>query len=828
MGDNTAKTGWDTRNGETLFTGSVAQTWNDLAVYTGEKAIQALVGKERQQVFKVNAAQMRANYDGGVDFQLRDACTLLCAQTADFLYDEFTPRQTRYAAGSRPVLEAVVKEQLNGTTGQRDRMLMLMRFCRDLYQRDPGRNITDADYIFGGREEELIVKGEELCECLGRLFVALCEIAAIPARYVIHIGGGHIVAEVLVDGHWAYVDPRTGVHFERDDGLLASTWDLWSDPGLFRKQPDRIKAEISPRWTWDERVWKCEQIFFQPQEITGFTNYSLMDAPRYRYAQVTQKEATRLGLWSHAKEYQKLTARIFGLAADGWRLDWSARKLVPSELIYRNDGFSQFYYHTAPMSAAQMAAEFIDPLAGTNVDILEWGLGPGSVFCYDTQVGQIFGEDLTEDQRAMLREGDINVWCNVMGMVREGIDPLRAAINRGHQQGLKMYTRLEMNHEYGPADDDNWMWIGFVGDFNKQNPQFRIPGSVRLDFKHPEVRTFKLNILREAAERGSDGISMDFAVYPPFFETPDPEILTDFVDEVRAMADQVGAAQERYIELMVRFPAAAADELGLDWKRWMREHLVDAVVPSFHPFKTEFDLDLDEFVSMGHRTGVKVYGCIFQSLGFHDTDATPDDERIGPKYDKAKTVEVFYAQAMLFHRAGVDGIQLAMAEGEWNRRPFFDDLSNPERMLYAPKRYMANQGPDSVRVVMFDPDQSSTQVDLRLADDTAAAQAAGHAPQVRLMLYLDRHLAEREQVIVQINGRSTVVVTRQDLSWDRPMPDRHDYFDPDWWRVGEYTMDIDPLSVNLGVNRLELHHVNSANGEQKTLSVRWIDVGVSY
>lgn len=60
------------------------------------------------------------------------------------------------------------------------------------------------------------------------------------------------------------------------------------------------------------------------------------------------------------------------------------------------------------------------------------------------------------------------------------------------------------------------------------------------------------------------------------------------------------------------------------------------------------------------------------------------------------------------------------------------------------------------------------------------------------------------------------------------MPDRHDYFDPDWWRVGEYTVNIDPPSINLGINRLELHHNGATDGEQETLSVRWIDVGVSY
>ena len=167
-----------------------------------------------------------------------------------------------------------------GCNTQREKMLALMRFCRDLYKKREG--IPFSEYIYGGTEEQLIDKGEELCECLGRLMVALCEIAGMPGRIVMHDVGGHITSEILVDGHWAYVDPRVGLYFVKPDGLLASTWDLWQNPALLRQQTDQVKADLSARWTWEERLWKCEKKYFHPAEVNGFENYSLADAARLR------------------------------------------------------------------------------------------------------------------------------------------------------------------------------------------------------------------------------------------------------------------------------------------------------------------------------------------------------------------------------------------------------------------------------------------------------------------------------------------------------------------------------------------------------------------
>jgi hypothetical protein len=181
-----------------------------------------------------------------------------------------------------------------------------------LYKRKSWHKRGFAEYVYGGSEEELIQKGEQLCECLGRLHVALCEVAGIPGRIVMHDIGGHITSEVYVDGHWAYMDPRTGIYFRKADGSFASVWDLWTNPRRLRRQGDLVQADVSERWTWEFRVWKCETKYFDPREVNGFQNYSLADAERYRYEQLTEEQVKRRGLYQINKKYRETIDAVFG------------------------------------------------------------------------------------------------------------------------------------------------------------------------------------------------------------------------------------------------------------------------------------------------------------------------------------------------------------------------------------------------------------------------------------------------------------------------------------------------------------------------------------
>ncbi len=822
-----------------LYAGPQVNGWDDLSAYSGEAAADRIVGEDRKRAYLLNYRQLGVNYGKGVDFQLRREQVILCPQTVEFLYGPFTPREVRYQRGSRPRLEEVVAKATAGCETDRAKMFALMRLCRDLYQRDPAADF--AQYVYGGTEEQLIEKPEILCECLGRLMVALCEIAGLPGRIVMHDIGGHICSEILVDGQWAYVDPRCGLYFLKGDGSSASVWDLWQNPSIIRSQSDEVKADVSAQWTWPWRAWKCANMYFHPLEVNGFQNYSLADAGRYSYTQLPRRETLAAGLLDINKEYVAAARRVFGLSPDGTRHTWVAQKLRKLPIAYRHDGFS-FFFREPPMSRQDLQQQMIDPLAESSVDILVWGLGPGSVFCYDTKVGQIFGEGLTEEQRNLLRTGDLHVHENVMGLIHQGADPLRVAIDRGHELGLRVFARLEMNHEYGPADPGNWLWVAFVGDLNKQHPEYRIGKSVQLDFRHREVRDFKLAIFREAAEAGADGVALDFAVYPPFFEEPDPAIMTQFMRDVRAALDEVGQAQARPVEIMARVPTVKYMDLGLDWKTWMREGLVDIIVPTHLRAPDYFDLRIEEFVSLSHQTGVPVYPTIWHSLGFVTTDQHPSDEKTGRRrYDKSKTKAMFYAQALMFHRAGADGLQLGMSADEWRKRPWFDDLADPEKVLHANKHYMVD--PIELRPGTFDlpadgpPHVSERTVGLRIGDDIAAARDGGYDVTATLVVYV-RPLQPGEKLEVVVNGNGPLTVSgdsaeekaRASEATIDPRKQRHDtfVFEREWWKRGEHRLPVEAGWWKLGENEIALRYSTETADIQPPLSITWVDLLLGY
>jgi hypothetical protein len=823
---------------DALTSGKPAGVLTDLMPYTGQDAWKLVAGPDRQMAYRLNYDQLQANYGDNVEFQLRRELVLLCSQTVDVLYRDFTPRRTRYRNGSRPALEKVVAEVTTGCTNQRDTALALMRFCRDLYKKAPGRTVSDT--LYGGTEEQLIDKGEDLCECLGRLMVALCEVGGMPGRIVMHVVGGHICCEILIDGRWAYIDPRCGMYFLKPDGSLASVWDVWNDPGLIRRQPASVRADVSARWTWHQRAWACERKYFHPSEINGLMNYSLSDAGRYTYAQRTTPEATRAGLFEINKKYRVVLNDIFGLTGDGYQLRWSHQELRTLPLAYRHDGFSMYYQATPPMTRAILERTYLDPFKDTHASILVWGLGPGSVFCFDTKIGQVFGSSLTDEQWKMMRTGDHAVYENVSGLIREGNCPLKVAVHRGHELGRKIFARLEMNHEYGPASDTNWMWVGLVGDLNKRHPEYRIPGRVLLDFKHKAVRDFKIAILREAAEAGADGLEMDFAVYFPHFERPDKDVMTRFVRDVRAMLDEVGARQNRRIEIMTRVPFNKALDYGLDWKTWMTEGLIDSIVPTHHRPNETFDIVVDEFVSLGRQTGVKVFPTIWQALGFVTTDPKPGDEKKGlRRYSKPKSRGMYFAQALLFHRAGADGLQLGFSADEWVKMPWLNDLADPLKVRYADKHYMVDVLPHCP--VTFPAGQGSPPgprektVPLRIGDDIPEARRAGYEVKAECVLYL-RPLCRGERLSVFVNGQGPVELAgaaEPGTSASGPIDLRrpHDpsfIHDRDWWRRGETRVGIRADWLRLEHNEIRFVYRTESTQASQPFSITWVDLVLQY
>ncbi len=230
---------------------------------------------------------LRLGESGKVDCEhFIDNQLYLCAETAEYIYTDYTPTTVEYQEGSRPGLEKVIDTLDLRDRPDFDKFLWLARFVRDL----PNKHGWGPMPFTGGTEEELIEKGPAMCNEQARLLVVLAQVAGLPARYVGHHIGGHGVTEVYIDGGWAYYDIR-GKFFFGGNGKLASTWEIWQDPGIIRRQPDWVTREVHPRyWPQGDPYLSTEKSFFNPKECAGITNYFVWDVDKYDFSHPPEHE----------------------------------------------------------------------------------------------------------------------------------------------------------------------------------------------------------------------------------------------------------------------------------------------------------------------------------------------------------------------------------------------------------------------------------------------------------------------------------------------------------------------------------------------------------
>ncbi len=523
---------------------------------------------------------------------------------------------------------------------------------------------------------------------------------------------------------------------------------------------------------------------------------------------------------------------------------WENTKLRKIPVNYRTDGFSQ-YFDEDILTREQVERKLVDPLAKGGIDIIEWGLSTGSPLSYNTHVGHLFGEGLTDKQWKMVRKGDFRVYHNLKTLIDSGNDPFEVAIERAHKLGIKIFGRLILNKEYGPVG--SWTWQILTDNFNKQHPEYRIPGSVFLDFAHKEVRERKLAILREiATQYQCDGIMLDF-IPSFFFANPEKgkSIMTQFVRKIRKMLDKIGASRGRRLEFMVRIPYRKKYQKCLDWKRWMKDELIDYIsVYTNWPSGDYFDVRMDEFVSYRNQIGSKcrVYGHIWQALGLIDTDPSPTGKK---RYGKPKTRGMFYAQALIHNRVGCDGIELGFASPQqW--KAFYGELGTPEKIEFADKRYMVDVG--LYMPIIFDITSHKIRktVTLRVADDINKARKSGYKVEAKIILYC-RSLRRGEIIKVFVNGNGPLLITAESLKEQnkgsfvgtaqinrrraRNSRTEHEISfinKPNWWKKGEKKICFPAEWLLCGENRLDFQYYNTKMQNTEKLEIVWIDITLNY
>ena len=522
-------------------------------------------------------------------------------------------------------------------------------------------------------------------------------------------------------------------------------------------------------------------------------------------------------------------------------------------VIFTDDGW--ILGDEPPVTVEDLREKVVGSYAGTGGG-LWWSIGDHEVYHYETQVGEIFGEDMerldqTVDSFVHSATPGVThrIATNVKALLKSG-GPLAIMSQLCREAGMQFFPRVRMNSHY-VIDSQH---PGY-GRFRRENPELligrpdellpenSIEWAIRtgLNYAFPEVRAHMARIIFEVFERFDvDGVELDFMRHPAFFRMEEAYanryLMTDLVQRVRKRLKAVSAKRGKDLLLAVRVPPTLADSvrIGLDVQHWMTQELVDIVVVGggFIPFETP----VSEFVEAARGTTCRVYGCI---------EAT--------RYVDERNLR---ALASRWWEDGASGIYLYnfyTMSAEWNRR-IYAQLSDAAAIRHTDKRYeMDRAGPVSPIeghsgafryaspetqlpvVVQAGSAGEGPVLRMRVSDDVEAASAEGVLDSCNLVLRL-QNLAGDNQLEVKLNHEAIPWSLAQisfagwkrlqagSLFWSR-YPSYPVEVEQAGTRV-EFTIACPPLKY--GENEVEIHLLSGSREGREPVVLEGMEINVAY
>ena len=306
----------------------------------------------------------------------------------------------------------------------------------------------------------------------------------------------------------------------------------------------------------------------------------------------------------------------------------SQKALPVHRLIYNNDGTETLgnnWFGKRPLTLDDLN-QYVDMVA--NSQVTTYMICTGSdFFYYRSKYGRLIGDDKDGELNCGKDTALYNVLRrinqNAMLMDKEGTDIVEATLKRVKEKKLESFITYRMNDLHF-ADTSGGCTIKYA-DFWAANPQFWTNDTTlngwnsksALDFAHPEVRTYKLNIIREQLVKYGallDGYELDFMRFIVYFKKLEAEknapLITELIQSVKAVADSVGKVHNKKFLLTARVPASLADceQKGLDVKEWIKLGLVDFLTLGMHwrgdpamgveKFKREIGADIPVYATL--------------------------------------------------------------------------------------------------------------------------------------------------------------------------------------------------------------------------------------
>ncbi|WP_152266426.1 glycoside hydrolase family 10 protein [Agriterribacter humi] len=305
---------------------------------------------------------------------------------------------------------------------------------------------------------------------------------------------------------------------------------------------------------------------------------------------------------------------------------------VKHRLIHNNDGteiLGNNWFGKRPLTPADVN-RYVDMIANSQVTTFMICSG-SDFFYYRSKYGSIMGDDkngqLNCGKNTELYNTLRRFYHNAMVLDKEGTDIVEATLKRAKEKKLEAFITYRMNDLHF-ADTSAGCPLQY-GAFWKENPRYWTNDTTlngwnarnALDFAHPEVREYKLNIIKEQFEKYGaliDGYELDFMRFIVYFKKDQAEknasLITELVQAAKNIADSVGKLHNKKILLTARIPPTISDcrKKGLDVQEWVKLGLIDFLTLGVHwrgepampvaEFKKQLGLEVPVYATLDDGT----------------------------------------------------------------------------------------------------------------------------------------------------------------------------------------------------------------------------------
>jgi hypothetical protein len=307
---------------------------------------------------------------------------------------------------------------------------------------------------------------------------------------------------------------------------------------------------------------------------------------------------------------------------------------------------------------------------GVKTYVLCIGIG-GEVMLYPTKVASSVGWRKTK------YEDENEAWGSRIERARRGIaaglDALQIAGTQAKKNNMFFIPSLRMNDSHFVTDPYHYpltgqFWLDHTNLTIKESPfSWTENYNVLLDYRHEEVRNFRLAQITEVIERNGnhiDGFELDFTRTHVLFSKGQADegapLMTEFVRKVKSKLNALSKKQGRSMSLFVRIPSSeeACKLAGIDIHTWIKERLVNVVSPA-QIMTLSQDMPIVNLTKLAHQYGVQMYPSLFPRTSFR-VPLNPGAADLGMKDDISRDVSVAEAlgAAANYRWMGADGLYL--------------------------------------------------------------------------------------------------------------------------------------------------------------------------